>query len=204
VGTKWKSALIELGLVFHQHHANTARFQHGRLLLTACSHPAIAEDDLARDLAGSSTAHAAVVRGCEAQAHGCRVGFPATPAASESMNGTSDAVATEAPDVVAPLPSVTEPAPSRLCVPAATVVSHGPAVRHRRGRRAAVARGGRDEYAGVGANRKAISTGRGKLVREPPDREVDHIHAVGHGLVDRCDAVAVETGAAGSCLQHTL
>ena len=35
------------------------------------------------------------------------------------------ALAKEAPLYVTPLPSVTEPVPLRLCVPAATVVSHG-------------------------------------------------------------------------------
>ncbi len=42
------------------------------------------------------------------------------------MNGFGPiGVATDAPLYVAPLPSVTDPLPSRLCVPAATVVIQG-------------------------------------------------------------------------------
>ncbi len=48
------------------------------------------------------------------------------PAAVESISGAGPtAVATDAPLYVTLLPSVTEPSPLRLCVPAATVVSHG-------------------------------------------------------------------------------
>ncbi len=48
------------------------------------------------------------------------------PALTESTSGAGPTgVATDAPVYVAPLPSVTEPRPSRLCVPAATVVIQG-------------------------------------------------------------------------------
>jgi len=75
--------------------------------------------------------------------------------------------ATDAPWYVAPLPSVTDPTPSRLCVPAATVVTHGLGC-------ATVLPPGPSLPAEVAtktpasaANRKATSTGSRKLVRVP-------------------------------------
>ena len=52
---------------------------------------------------------------------------PEAPAAVESISRAGPvAAAIDAPLKVAPFPSVTEPMPLRLCVPAATVVVHGP------------------------------------------------------------------------------
>src|SRR5690242_16773415 len=52
---------------------------------------------------------------------------PARPAAVASISGAGPTgVAIDAPAYVTLLPRRTEPSPLRLCVPAATVVTHGP------------------------------------------------------------------------------
>ena len=68
---------------------------------------------------------------------------------------------------MAPLPSVTEPRPSRLCVPAATVVIHGLGC-------ATVLEAGplfpaeaATKTPASAANRNEIITGSAKLVRDP-------------------------------------
>jgi len=68
---------------------------------------------------------------------------------------------------VAPLPRVTEPSPERLCVPAATVVSHGPGCATVDVAGPLLPAEAATNTPASAANRKAISTGSAKLVVVP-------------------------------------
>src|SRR6478736_1132368 len=98
-----------------------------RLLLTRSLVPRSHSTILPATLAGSSTGvppfHEVEKHNAAAEALA-----PGRAAAVESMKGAgpAEAAASEMPLTVLPLPSVTEPTEVRLCVPAATVVSHGP------------------------------------------------------------------------------
>ena len=129
-------------------HPDAAGLLHRQALVDAGVDAAVADHDLAGDLGRIEHGGAVVVAAVAERDRG-RVWRRQTRRPSESMSGAGPtAVATEAPVYVAPLPSVTEPSPLRLCVPAATVVIHGPGARPCR-RRAAVAGRGRDEDARV-------------------------------------------------------
>src|SRR5688572_13852155 len=92
---------------------------------------------------------------------------PASPAAVESIRGLDpSALAYDAPAWIAALPSVTEPSPLRLCVPAATVVTHGPGCATAESNPALPADVATNTPASA-ANRKATSTGSRKLVWDP-------------------------------------
>ena len=84
------------------------------------------------------------------------------------MNGAGPiAVASDAPKYVAPLPSVTEPSPLRLCVPAATVVIQGPGCATVPVVGPLLPAEAATNTPASAANRKAISTPSAKLVVVP-------------------------------------
>src|SRR5215218_4797683 len=94
-------------------------FLTARLFATRALTPGLQITILPETLAGSSVPMK--------QSSTCVGSAPVRPEVTESTSGAGPTgLATDAPLYVAPLPSVTEPRPLRLCVPAATVVSHGP------------------------------------------------------------------------------
>src|SRR5581483_1794558 len=96
-----------------------------RLLLTRALVPRSQTTIFPATFAGSSTACPPL--STSAKHSRSAVAFaPVRPAAVELINGLEPtALANEAPWYVTPVPRVAAPRPSRLCVPAATVVTHG-------------------------------------------------------------------------------
>src|SRR6185295_12496460 len=137
-------------------------------LLTSTLPPRSQTTILPATLAGSSCGTPDVLSAARKQRATSAGTAPAAAASVASINGDGPTAAVyEAPLKVVPLPSVTEPLPSRLWVPAATVVIHGDGC-------ATVAVAGpllpaeaATNTPASAANRKAISTGSAKLVRVP-------------------------------------
>src|SRR4051794_30296002 len=126
VGTKWKSALIEFGEVFTMIIPTPPASCTARLLFTRALVPRSQTTILPATLAGSRTAVPALSTAAK-QRRTAVASAPESPAAVASISGAvTAAAATDAPLYVTLLPSFTEPIPFRLCVPAATVVVHGP------------------------------------------------------------------------------
>ena len=121
---------VEVGVqravgAIEQHHAHAAGLTDGQALVDACGHAALADHDLARHLGWIENGRHRRQRRNTAPLESDRR-RPDRRRSSRSAGAGPTAVATEAPVYVTPLPSVTDPEPLRLCVPAATVVSHGP------------------------------------------------------------------------------
>ena len=144
---------------------------------------AIAEHDLAGHLGGvEHRRDAAVVERREAERHRSGIGSGQTGGRRIDERRRADCGANDAPGYVAPLPSVTEPLPLRLCVPAATVVTHGPGCATVPRRRAAVARRSRDEHAGVRGEQECDLDRVREVRRRAADRVIDDVDAVGYRL----------------------
>ena len=117
--------MTELGTTFTRTIPTPPASRTARLLLTRAFVPRSHSTILPVTFAGSKTGCPPLSAAVKHRASA--IGFaPGNPAATESMKGADGtALASDAPVNVTPLPSVTDPRPSRLCVPAATVVIHG-------------------------------------------------------------------------------
>src|SRR5262249_3885108 len=125
LGTKWKSALSEFGLVFARIIPTPPALRTARLLLTRALTPRSQSTILPFTFAGSSAGAPPLSPAVKQRA--AAAAWPGSAAAEASMSGAGPTgAAIEAPFSVVPFPSVTDPTPLRLCVPAATVVVHGP------------------------------------------------------------------------------
>src|SRR6185503_897541 len=126
VGTKWRSAFCEFGLVFTRIMPMPPASATARLLLVRAFTPRSQTTIFPATLTGSSTATPALSDFAKHSAAEVALA-PATAAAVELIRkaGPTAAAARDGPLNFAALPSVTLPRPLRLCVPAATVVIHG-------------------------------------------------------------------------------
>ena len=191
-----------------QHHADAARLGHGQALVDASSRATVAQDDLAGDLRRIEDRHATVVDSREAQAYRRRVRTGQAGGLRVDERRRTDG----------------------RRVGGRARVGRAIAERHRLRRSCGRAcRPRRSSPTGWGARQSTRSgrscpprwrrrrprrprtatrsrPGRGSWVRAA-DREVDHVHAVDDGLVDRRNAVCREAtciGRADSTPQQTL
>ena len=184
VGTKWRSALSEFAARCYEHHADAAGLLHGEALVVRAFDAAVAEHDLAGDL--GRIEQAPPLSPAEAQGEPRRVGA-GQPAASSRRRAapvrprspTRRAVVGRAvaerdrPLAVAVVRARSDRRDPRAGC--ATVDARGPGV---------AGRGG-DEDARVGREQERDLDRVEEVRRRAADRVVDHVDAVGDGLVDR-------------------
>ena len=172
-----------------QDHAQTACLRDRQALVDACRDATVADDDLAGHFGRIEHRHATVVHGSEAQGHSSRIGTRQAGGRriDQRLRGQRGRQRrTRIRHAVAQGDRALTAAVVRACGHCGQPRTR---VRHRAGRRPAVARRGGHEHAGVGGEQEGDLDRVAEVGPGAADREVDDIHPVGDGLVDGRNAV---------------